>query len=101
MQNPPTHQNYSTSRGVKFHSRKILSFGFAHKDLGIKLITHLNLQGQLTRSVMSSSLSTPLPSMLGASSLKSSGLVDPTQYRCVLRYWQVFKFLPTDAFASL
>ena len=47
MQNAPTHQNYSIPRGIKFHSRKILSFGFAHKDLGIKLITHLNLQGEL------------------------------------------------------
>lgn len=53
MQNPLTHQNYSTSRGINFHSRKIVSFGFAHKDLNIKLITHLNLQGELTRSVVS------------------------------------------------
>ncbi|BAY48017.1 hypothetical protein SAMD00079811_56360 [Scytonema sp. HK-05] len=56
MQNALTHQNYSTPRGIKFHSRKILSFGFAHKDLGIKLITHLNLQSELTRSVVSYSL---------------------------------------------
>lgn len=47
MQNPLTHQNYSTRRGIKFHSRKILNFGFAHKYLGIKLMTHLNLQGEL------------------------------------------------------
>lgn len=57
MQNPPTHQNYSTPRRIKPSPqslipsplyKKIWSFGFAHKDLSIKLITHLNLQGELT-----------------------------------------------------
>ncbi|BAZ22272.1 hypothetical protein NIES4073_31540 [Kalymmatonema gypsitolerans NIES-4073] len=47
MQNPLTHQNYSTRRGINFHSTKIFSFGFAHKHLGIKLMTHLNFQGEL------------------------------------------------------
>ncbi|MBW4503860.1 MAG: hypothetical protein KME57_30945 [Scytonema hyalinum WJT4-NPBG1] len=32
-------------------------------------------------------MSTPLPYGEGASSLKPIGLVDPTQYRSVLRYW--------------